>query len=447
MPQEVGVLELASKYRYGLTNRGAPLYLFKPYDADKPEYYVGSSERDTSRNQIALVDCPPGEKRGNLVRLIGPVGDTEAEKTALLLHYCPTRHKKTEPTAPETADDAHRTHLDATTGWLTFHIDPPGCRDVDDAIAFHSARRTWAITIADAAAAVPVDSAIDTTAKAIGATFYDLEGRALTPMLPPTISEDAASLLPHETRRGVTLFIDPDGTETFGLTWITVAHSFTYDSFVGSAVQAQVPSSAEPHEWIEALMIRYNRAVAALLKSAGVGILRVQAEAAPASIPIDGAIYKDAATYESVADGAQTHATLGGIYCHASSPLRRYADLANQRILKALLLRSHPTCPLGSPTLPAHLNQRTKAAKRWTRDLTFLTHVTPGRVHIIDVIWLTAPSDEKIKVWVPAWKRAVRLRHEERHDVGYAGRIEIFCDPRKRNWKQRVLTSQIHAPV
>jgi hypothetical protein len=55
----VGVLELSSKYRYGITSRGAPMYLFRPYDEaeeeGKNEYIVGSTERDTSRNQIAIV--------------------------------------------------------------------------------------------------------------------------------------------------------------------------------------------------------------------------------------------------------------------------------------------------------------------------------------------------------------------------------------------------------
>ena len=78
------------------------------------------------------------------------------------------------------------------------------------------------------------------------------------------------------------------------------------------------------------------------------------------------------------------------------------------------------------------------ANKRWTRDLTFLTHVVPGKVHTVDVIWLTNE-----KVWVPAWKRAIKLRHTEtvEHAGGSVGKIQVFCDPTKRNWRERVLTS------
>ncbi|NBO39835.1 hypothetical protein EBU99_14820, partial [bacterium] len=74
------------------------------------------------------------------------------------------------------------------------------------------------------------------------------------------------------------------------------------------------------------------------------------------------------------------------------------------------------------------MNERAKANKRWSRDLTFLTHVQPGHVQTVDVIWLTAD-----KVWVTAWKRVLRLRHTVANTVscvpGSTGVIQVFCDP------------------
>ena len=285
MTQQVGVLELTSKYRYGLTSRGAPLYLFKPYDKDQPDLIVGSTHRDLGRNQIAIVD-PQEIKhlgRGNLLQLIGPVGDYNAERDALLRHYCPHTFKVIALVEPNNDDQENRIPLDEASGWTTFHIDPPGCRDIDDAIAYNHDTKTWAITIADADAAVPAGSDMDRVAATVGATFYDLEGRVVRAMLPQAISEESASLLPGARRRGVTLFLHPDGRETFGLTWITVAHSFTYESFVGSNVAFDLQVSKEPHAWIEELMIRYNRAAARVLKAKGMGILRVQPPSAEPS--------------------------------------------------------------------------------------------------------------------------------------------------------------------
>ena len=464
----VGVLELASKYKYGLSSHGLTLFLFRPYDEAEPEYVVGSSERDLSQNQIAVVEvstpapltsepCTLTTKpRGALQRLLGPVGDKNAEQEALLLHYCPTKYKKdiVTPTV-DASDDEERIEIDAEHGWITFHVDPPGCRDVDDAIAFNPDTGSWAITIADAAAAVPVDSPLDKTAAAIGSTFYDLEGRALKPMLPAAISEESASLLKDQRRRGVTLIYSDDGSEDFALSWITVAHTFTYESFDLSELRKTLPldPALDAHLFIEQQMIRYNTAVARRLRSASAGLLRVQAPADAAAVatwsaidPALALLANEAATYE-VADASkhdQSHASLAlTAYCHASSPLRRYADLYNQRVLKNLLRGSTTEAPprfLGDPAVAYNiattLNQRTKANRRWTRDLTFLSLVSAGRVHTIDVVFL-----EGGQVWVPAWKRLLRLRHVEARAPGYRGSIDIFCDPKRRNWTRRVLTS------
>jgi len=448
--QIVGVLELSSKYRYGITSRGAPLYLFRPYDeAGEPnEYIVGSTERDTTKNQIAIVSYDgvlpaAGQKaRANLVQLLGPVGDHAAEVAALLEHYCPKQHKKpvtiTQPKEPE---EPGREFLDAEHGWITFHIDPAGCRDIDDAIAYHPETRVWAITIADAAAAVPPNSELDKTAKAIGSTFYNLDGRVIRPMLPPEISEDTASLLPGQQRRGLTLFCPPNGPNRFALTQITVEHSFSYESFPSSAVAFDLQISRDPHLWIEELMIRYNTAAAQKLREAGQGLLRTQKPTDDAAgwATIDpelAPLAAEAAVYE-VADKTkdQGHASLGlAAYCHASSPLRRYADLVNQRILKALICG----LPVVAGTDPDHLNERSKANKRWTRDLTFVSLVTPGIVHTVAVTFL-----REGKVWIPTWRRIIRLRHEEDRATGYRGHIQIFCDPTRRNWKRRILTAAL----
>jgi exoribonuclease R len=462
----VGVLELTSKYLYGLTSRGAPIYLFRPYDETEEEYVVGSSIRDRSVNQIALVNvpCAPSENkqnqkvkaRGELVRFIGPVGDRAAEKAALLLHYCPYPLKGlSNIVVDDVVADSQRIELSASAGWIVFHIDPAGCRDIDDALAWNPVTEQWAITIADAAASVTEGSEVDDFAKAMGSTFYDLDGKVVRPMLPPQISEGSASLLPGERRRGVTMLTGPTGRRSFALSWITVEQSFSYESFPESDLAKRIERSKkgplpEPHAWIENAMVTYNTMAAEWLKSHGLGLLRVQdAGAEETKWPAEFAwLAREAARYERPADPDavtesenqenQGHAGLGlSAYCHASSPLRRYADLVNQRALKSIICG-----PIGSSSpqmnlVAHHLNERSKAVKRWERDLTFLTHVTPGLVHIVDVKWV---SDTQ--VWVPDWKRLIRIRHE-RGAGQDEGRISIYCDPTRRNWKQRVLTAPL----
>lgn len=467
----VGVLELASKYKYGVTSRGVPIYLFRPYDENLPEFIVGCSERDTRRNQIAIVDVPvfpeadAGQKsRGFLDRLIGPVGSHSAEIIGLIAYYCPALHKKDIPAPPaDTSYDEFRTEISAETGWTVFHVDPEGCCDIDDAIAWNPETRQWAITIADAAAFVAAGSPIDTVAQKIGATFYNPAGVVVVPMLPSSISTDVGSLLPGSRRRGVTLIVTEECVPVrWALTWITVAHGFSYERFPSSAVARDCGlSTVEPHEWIANMMITYNRHAAELLTDAG--LLRVQpaadAEAVRTWRDVAPELANEAATYQFPEEGVDSsHAGLGlNRYCHASSPLRRYADLHNQRILKAIIANVTPETSCIRPDgLDVHLNERIKANRRWSRDMTFLANVTPGRVHTIDVIWMDAT-----RVWVPAWSRIIRIRHAvvgsptaaaggvvgSPTAAGSRGQIDIFCDPTQRNWKRRVLTAPHEAPT
>ena len=465
----VGVLELASKYRYGISSHGTPLYLFCPYDEAAPHLVVGSKHRDLSINQIAIVEVPfpyerspaPAKPRGNLVHLIGPVGDVDYERTALLYHYAPHRAIASlpHPSVPNTSRDTERTEISKATGWHTFHVDPPGCRDIDDAIAFHPATGRWAITIADVAAAVPVGCECDIRARMLGATFYDTAGTVVLPMLPPALSEDLASLLPGEKRRGVSLIWNPsvsvDEEPVFVSTWITVEHSFTYESFGASQFAHEILGischGVDPHEWIANLMIRYNTAAARVLKSRANGVLRIQPPAAAEKVaawpPALRHLANESAIYSLTSYSETGHAGMGlAAYTHTSSPLRRYADLINQRVLVGLTSESTTTAAVD------HLNLRAKANKRWGRDMAFLTHVTPGRVHEVDVVWLEADRSAggqadsgRLKVWVPAWQRTLRLRHVPATpgEPGTAGRIAVYCDPTRRNWKQRVLTADI----
>jgi hypothetical protein len=62
--------------------------------------------------------------------------------------------------------------------------------------------------------------------------------------------------------------------------------------------------------------------------------------------------------------------------------------------------------------------------------------VTPGTVHTLQAMFL-----REGKVWIPAWRRIIKLRHEEDRAPGYKGPIQIFCDPTRRNWKRRILTA------
>ncbi|HEX8085646.1 MAG TPA: RNB domain-containing ribonuclease [Solirubrobacteraceae bacterium] len=90
-------------------------------------------------------------------------------------------------------------------------IDPPGARDLDQAL--HIERRgdghRVSYAIADVAAFVAPGGAVDREAHARGVTVYAPDEK--TPLHPPALSEGAASLLPGEWRPAVLWTLDLDG--------------------------------------------------------------------------------------------------------------------------------------------------------------------------------------------------------------------------------------------
>jgi exoribonuclease R len=106
------------------------------------------------------------------------------------------------PAGPDRAD---RRDLDLLT------IDPPGSRDLDQAlhIARHGAGVRVSYAIADVAALVAPGGAVDREARARGVTVYMPDRRS--PLHPAALGEGAGSLLPGADRAALLWTIDLDG--------------------------------------------------------------------------------------------------------------------------------------------------------------------------------------------------------------------------------------------
>jgi exoribonuclease R len=99
------------------------------------------------------------------------------------------------------------------TGIPFVTVDPPGSRDLDQALhlaALPAGGFRVAYAIADVAAFVRPGGAIDAEARRRTQTLYSPDLR--TPLHPPSIAEDAASLLPDQVRPAVLWRIDLDAT-------------------------------------------------------------------------------------------------------------------------------------------------------------------------------------------------------------------------------------------
>lgn len=466
-PTIAGLLELNSKVKFGYSGRNVPIYMFVPFNESYPPFVVGCSEKDTSVNRLALIRFDglwdDGFPRGLLQRLL-PIG---AETEALFWTYSPLACEKYKGTLPPVADLTGRQEL----GPGTFHIDPVGCKDVDDVLTFDSDDYV-VITIADVAATIESGSDLDVRASKICQTFYQ-DGVQPKHMFPADLSEMQMSLLSGE-RPGLSLRVC---LKTLDCTWfesiVRVERTFTYESVYADSqlcVKLRRMSLAfgmdtdDSHKWIEAAMKFYNIQAAKLLKEAGYGVLRshkapdvsklesyTRIDPSLAFLAYNSASYVSGPYVENV-----NHWGLGETaYTHATSPIRRYADLINQRALKAIL--KGVTC-VGSVDT-TWMNAVGKSAKQHDRDYVFLTAIKKSLTgSVIGKLISTREVEEgivKLSFFVPEWQLIVKTKYNKGTEpntviskdetvcletvVGSNYRLSYHADLRARSWKRRII--------
>jgi exoribonuclease R len=488
-PLLVGTLELTNPTRYGLTSRKVPLYLFTPYDERYPKMIVGSTEKDKSRNRVGVVQFENWTTvspfpRGLLQNVWGISGDIETEKRALLHQVCPWKY----PKIPFHPTLQHRSERQTLTGY-TFHIDPEGCNDVDDIFTMERVDDTiWkiTITISDVSAYVEEGGAVDIMASLISQTVYSATGQVIHAMLPREYSEGVCSLLPGKDSLGVSLQFLWDGATISNPYWflsqVRTDATFTYEEFQESTttvrkVLQEVASHMagewieDAHGWVEQMMIYYNKEAGAKLKEVGYGILRShvapdpsQWEAYQAHLPewkhlaMSSAVYVLAEEKETHHYGLQTDS-----YAHTTSPIRRYADLVNQRLLKEIITKTY-TGFYVVPVTMYDLNRREKAIKAFAREMTFLEAVAMGKTRVRARI--IGKSEEvrdgqkewKVSFYVPDWKKRISSYYKRYSDTEVWSRdetsvisvedfkeVEMECSIQwsQRHWKRRMIV-QLH---
>lgn len=458
----VGVLNLTSKYVYGMTGHGVPMYLCEPYNKSYPAFRVACKEKDRSQNLLVIFQFETWElgnelPRGALVQILGCVEDPEAERLALAWHSCPWTAPR-----PEKLPELKYERPVLTLG--TFNIDPPGCKDIDDVLTLEKVDTIWRIwiTIADVSEVIQYSTKAYAIAQKIAATTYQ-DGRAVRPMFHPEISEHACSLLPGQTRYGVALRLDWksdtgfQGTPIFEKVLVQNQESYTYESIYRSTtvpldVLKAICSTAagrdisDSHEWIEQLMILYNREAAKALDTMNAGLLRTHDKPFQEKLAtLQGINPKleflayQSARYSAVCDGGSHWGLSENLYCHATSPLRRFADFINQEILKdsidgVLYKRIDGV----DEELAYTLNRRQKEIAAAERFYIFLKAIQEAETSEILGLYLWTEKG-KAAFWIDAWKTIVKIPWDGTLQAGEQKKLQYYCDRRKSSWKERMI--------
>ena len=207
------IVERSRRPYVGIAEVGAHQIFVRP-DSPKIQADIYLSKRDCpavkdgEKVVVRIVDwaershCPVGE----LVDILGPVGDNDTEMHAILAEYdLPYRFEPAVEQAAEAIDGgiseaeiAARRDFRAVT---TFTIDPADAKDFDDALSIRKLRDgVWevGVHIADVTHYVRPHSTIDDEALARGTSVYLVD--RTVPMLPERLSNELCSLRPHEEK-------------------------------------------------------------------------------------------------------------------------------------------------------------------------------------------------------------------------------------------------------
>ena len=254
-----------------------------------------------------------------LLEILGPVGDYAVESEVLHRNYGikPTKYpsyvfNKTNG-IPEVIHEV-------------FSVDNPGTKDIDDALSIevNGNKITLGIHISDVAFTMfngikdPTELLEFVKSKA-SSTYTDIEN---TTMFPPRLTFEELSLNQNKIRRTITLwseFLDGELVgNRFESCYVKNISAIDYSQFrekfpIEYKTLSKLSSQTEPAEIIAWTMLTYNKIFAKSFENI---LLRSKEE--------------DGFAQYSLSDLKKIHYDIGTIYCHSTSPIRRYSDLYNQ---------------------------------------------------------------------------------------------------------------------
>ena len=262
---------------------------------------------------------------GELMELLGPVGskETESKVLHLALNISPCHYPSYTLSPSVNQQNTDVVHH-------VFSVDNESTKDIDDAlsVSVNGNEALIGVHITDVAHTLynRLDEKDKTelftfAMKRASSAYTDIEN---TPMLPPYLSYNELSLSKNDVRKSITLWVTFDITskkiihQSFENCYVKNVSPITYDSFKDKHsrefnILSSLANTNEPTDIIAWTMLLYNKYFALLDKDI---LLRHQ----------EG---NDTANYSHAID-KKMHQTIGCLYTHATSPIRRFADLYNQ---------------------------------------------------------------------------------------------------------------------
>jgi exoribonuclease R len=358
-----GVLMLKMGRTYGKAKSGKRLlYGFTPADRNLPMFLVpysdGNKQFSKARSDkyaiMRFSKCGANRPEGVLTNTLGNVGDFQAYDEYLLhrysLYYSLAPFKKAVRGLSEEEDVVSAGAL------RVFAIDPPGCRDYDDAFSIEGCSvggYKVRVCIADVCYHLDKIDAWDYLGGQLQTVYLASRPRN---MLPPVLSDNLISLVESKTRHCVVFefIVDLAGKCKFvGVERqiCIVEQNYAYDTkvlFASSeykslslATTLAAGTNMDSHDVVAWWMVRLNIECGKILASERTGVFR------ECSVIVDkretvltklglARIAEWESRYTLWHNDVKHEALECGPYAQASSPIRRLCDVVNQCLLLAL---------------------------------------------------------------------------------------------------------------
>ena len=211
-PGAAGAAALAAAAEDTTAAARATRVLAVPLDRRLPKVRISTRQAAALADQriVVVVDSWPRDSpypEGHYVRSLGKLGDADAETAAVLLEadvddrpFAPAVHACVPPLPWSFDEREHlerQPHREDLRSLRVCSVDPPGCRDIDDALSCRALDPEGkflelGVHIADVTSFLKPDTAMDLEARRRGTTTYLVQRRL--DMLPKPLTEDICSL-------------------------------------------------------------------------------------------------------------------------------------------------------------------------------------------------------------------------------------------------------------
>ena len=486
---ECGILAFSSKSRVGGTgvpflSRGRPPGVV--HTKAPPRGKAPPRSQDCWAKVRAVEGAADGTCAWELVEILGPVGDAFVEQTVrLCVHriqpckYPPELSALSEDRDVAEQDaDAHAgaDNVDGATGrrFDAYTFDGPGTTDMDDALSYEPpggpgmpARLGIHVTdttslTASAASAAQASDVLYEWARERASSAYPspmVRGPSRRPvhMLPGNLGSLVAAASTPRSHPCISLVLELEhgsggtvtvtGTSVVPSARVTIVENAEYARMPAAcpemhAALAALAGTMDPAEQVAWAMVYYNTTFAdAFANGAGEGPTAAGTHGTRGCDPIyrvleegDGSV---GARYSR--DAGAGHSAFGGKpYVHMTSPMRRFADLHNQRVFKGML--ALPRSPVDLDAL----NARMDAVRAFHREdavacLAYACRDRPRRV-VVEAVRGRARGDDGDDDGTPAL--SVRLALVQ--DGGGGERVGSFRLPLHDSYYAEPLAQKLH---